>query len=96
MGAADLCVRLDRYRAMVAKPKAPPSPSVQARMLRDLAERVERSGESLPADVLEAVERAALLEEGAQMWAALSPDEQRVVDELAIMDLEDLRKAGGG
>ncbi len=76
---------------MVAKPVPPIE---QARILRALADRIEQKGESLPADVLEAIERLA--DEGAASWSSLSPDEQETVAELAALDVADLPRASGG
>ena len=82
-----------RYACCMAAKPTPP-PQEQARILRALADRIERKGESLPADVLEAIERVA--DEGAAVWNGLSDDERKVVDELAAADIAELHKASGG
>ncbi len=82
-----------RYDPSMASKPTPP-PGEQARILRALADRIERHGESLPPNVLEAIARLA--DEGAAVWSALSDDEKKTVDELAALDLADIAKATGG
>lgn len=81
-----------RYDPMMAAKPIPP-PVEQARILRALADRIERRGESLPPDVLAEISRLA--DEGASMWSALSEDERKTVDELAAVDLAARAKATG-